>query len=102
MSFCVRDRTRNGNDSGREAELKSLEIALRDILHHYAPSVAKLDQLVEEPLPAASPLWAMEHVLITPRTAGETCRYEDDVLAIMQENLARLWRGKAELLNQVV
>jgi hypothetical protein len=24
------------------------------------------------------------------------------VLAIMQENLARLWRGETELLNQVV
>ena len=44
----------------------------------------------------------MEHVLITPHTAGETCRYEDNVLAIMQENLARLWRGETELLNQVV
>jgi phosphoglycerate dehydrogenase-like enzyme len=44
----------------------------------------------------------MEHVLITPHTAGETCRYEDDVLAIMQENLARLWRGETELLSQVV
>src|SRR5262249_46149165 len=45
---------------------------------------------VEEPLPADPPLWAMEHVLITPHTAGETCRYEDNVVAIMQENLARL------------
>jgi D-2-hydroxyacid dehydrogenase (NADP+) len=50
--------------------------------------------VVEEPLPASSPLWAMEHVLITPHTAGEICRYEDNVLAIMQENLARLWRGE--------
>jgi phosphoglycerate dehydrogenase-like enzyme len=63
---------------------------------------AALDVMVEEPLPAASPLWAMEHVLITPHTAGETCRYEDNVLAIMQENLARLWRGETELLSQVV
>jgi phosphoglycerate dehydrogenase-like enzyme len=63
---------------------------------------AAIDVTVEEPLPAASPLWAMEHVLITPHTAGETRRYEDNVLAIMQENLARLWRGESELLNQVV
>jgi phosphoglycerate dehydrogenase-like enzyme len=27
---------------------------------------AALDVMVEEPLPAASPLWAMENVLITP------------------------------------
>jgi len=44
----------------------------------------------------------MENVLITPHTAGETSRYEDNVLAIMQENLARLWRGESALLNHVV
>jgi phosphoglycerate dehydrogenase-like enzyme len=63
---------------------------------------AALDVTVEEPLPPESPLWAMDHVLITPHTAGETRRYEDNVLAIMQENLARFWRGETELLNQVV
>jgi phosphoglycerate dehydrogenase-like enzyme len=57
---------------------------------------AGIDVTVEEPLAADSPLWAMEHVLITPHTAGETCRYEDNVLAIMQENLKRLWRGEKE------
>jgi phosphoglycerate dehydrogenase-like enzyme len=44
----------------------------------------------------------MEHVLLTPHTAGETRRYEDNVLAIMRENLQRFWRGETELLNQVV
>jgi phosphoglycerate dehydrogenase-like enzyme len=63
---------------------------------------AAIDVTVEEPLSPQSPLWAMEHVLVTPHTAGETRRYEDNVLAIMQENLARLWRGEAELINQVV
>src|SRR5262249_59574667 len=38
---------------------------------------AAIDVTVEEPLAADSPLWAMEHVLITPHTAGETCPYED-------------------------
>jgi phosphoglycerate dehydrogenase-like enzyme len=78
------------------------EPALIDALEGRRIMGAALDVTVEEPLPAASPLWAMEHVLITPHTAGETRRYEDNVLAIMQENLARLWRGEAELLNQVV
>ncbi len=63
---------------------------------------AGIDVTIEEPLAAGSPLWAMEHVLITPHTAGETGRYEDNVLAIMQENLARLWRGETELMNQIV
>jgi phosphoglycerate dehydrogenase-like enzyme len=78
------------------------EPALVDALARRHIRGAALDVMVEEPLPAASPLWAMENVLITPHSAGETCRYEDDVLAIMQENLARLWRGETELLNQVV
>ena len=63
---------------------------------------AALDVTAEEPLPPASPLWDMEHVLITPHTAGETRCYEDNVLAIMRENLERLWRDEKELVNQVV
>jgi phosphoglycerate dehydrogenase-like enzyme len=78
------------------------EPALVDALKRRQIRGAALDVTVEEPLPAASPLWAMENVLITPHTAGETCRYEDNVLAIMQENLARLSRGESGLLNQVV
>ena len=78
------------------------ETALIDALARRQIRGAALDVTVEEPLPAASPLWAMENVLITPHTAGETCGYEDNVLAIMWENLARLWRGETELLNQVV
>ena len=78
------------------------EPALVDALARRQIRGAALDVVIEEPLPATSPLWAMEHVLITPHTAGETCRYEDDVLAIMRENLARLRRGETELLNQVV
>jgi phosphoglycerate dehydrogenase-like enzyme len=63
---------------------------------------AGIDVAVEEPLPPDSPLWAMEQVLITPHTAGETRRYEDNVLAILLDNLERLWRGEAGLRNQVV
>lgn len=63
---------------------------------------AALDCTEEEPLPAASPLWAMPNVLITPHTAGETRRYEDNVLDLLMDNLGRLWRGEAALQNQVV
>jgi len=44
----------------------------------------------------------MEHVLITPHTAGETRRYEDNVIEILRENLDRLRRGETELRNQIV
>ena len=43
----------------------------------------------------------MENVLITPHTAGETRRYEDNVIDPAR-NLDRLWRGETELRNQIV
>lgn len=63
---------------------------------------AGIDVTWEEPLPMQSPLWDAPNAFITPHTAGETRRYEDNVLDILMENLARQWRGEAALLNQVV
>jgi D-2-hydroxyacid dehydrogenase (NADP+) len=63
---------------------------------------AGIDVTVEEPLPDSSPLWDMANVLITPHTAGETRRYEDNVIDILLDNLDRLWRGETALRNQVV
>jgi len=44
----------------------------------------------------------MEHVLLTPHTAGETRHYEENVIEILRDNLGRLRRGEEELRNQVV
>lgn len=63
---------------------------------------AALDVTEEEPLPDASPLWAMPNVFITPHTAGETRAYERNVLALLMENLERMWRGETGLNNEVV
>jgi len=63
---------------------------------------AGIDVIYEEPLADDSPLWRMANVLITPHTAGETRRYEDNVLDILVDNLERLWRGEATLRNQIV
>jgi phosphoglycerate dehydrogenase-like enzyme len=63
---------------------------------------AALDVTAEEPLPAASPLWDLPNVFITPHTAGETRAYEDNVIDILMENLERLWRGDTALKNQVL
>lgn len=63
---------------------------------------AGIDVTMEEPLPAASPLWGMENVLITPHTAGETRAYEDNVIDLLLENLGRLGRGETALANQIV
>ena len=63
---------------------------------------AGLDTFVEEPLAAASPLWAMKNVIVTPHSAGETRAYETNVVDLLVDNLARLGRGETTLRNQVV
>jgi phosphoglycerate dehydrogenase-like enzyme len=78
------------------------EAALTAALAAHKIAGAGIDVAVEEPLAAESPLWAMEHVLVTPHTAGETRRYEDNVIEILRDNLGRLWRGETQLRNQVV
>jgi phosphoglycerate dehydrogenase-like enzyme len=78
------------------------EAALVKALAAHRIAGAGLDVTAEEPLAAGSPLWGMEHVLITPHTAGETRHYEDNVIEILRDNLGRLWRGEEPLRNQVV
>src|SRR5947209_2875604 len=65
-------------------------------------AAAAIDCTVDEPLPPTSPLWTLPNVLITPHTAGETRRYEDNVIDLLLENLDRLWRGETELKNGIV
>ena len=78
------------------------EAALIAALQNGQIAAAGLDCTVEEPLPESSPLWSIDNALITPHTAGETRRYEDNVIDILMDNLEQLWRGNAELRNQVV
>ena len=78
------------------------EAALIAALQQRRIAAVGLDVTHDEPLAANSPLWTMPNVLITPHTAGETQAYEDAVIDILLENLERLWRGEAELRNQIV
>ncbi len=78
------------------------EPALIDALKAKRIAGAALDCVWEEPLPATSGLWSVPNLLITPHTAGETRRYEDNVIDLLLENLARMWRGETALKNQVV
>jgi phosphoglycerate dehydrogenase-like enzyme len=78
------------------------ETALRAALGEARIAGAALDCVREEPLPPASPLWAIENVLITPHTGGETRRYEENIVDLLLENLERLWRGETTLKNQIV
>ena len=78
------------------------EAALGAALESGRLAAAALDCVREEPLPSHSPLWHYGNVLITPHSAGETRRYEDNVIDLLLENLGRLWRGEASLRNQIV
>ncbi len=78
------------------------EAALVTALAQKRIAAAALDVTRDEPLGAASPLWTMPNVLLTPHTAGETQRYEDNVIDILLENLDRQWRGDTALRNQIV
>src|SRR6266478_9123244 len=78
------------------------EGALIEALRKGSIAGAALDVTVDEPLPPASPVWDLSNVFITPHIAGETRRYEDNVLDTLLDNLQRLWRGEAMLRNQIV
>jgi len=78
------------------------EPALLEALRAQAIAGAAIDVTAEEPLPPGSPLWDLRNVLITPHTAGETRKYEDNVLDILVENLHRLATGETSLKNQIV
>ena len=78
------------------------EAALLAALRDGCVGAAALDCFHEEPLPAESPFWTLPNVLITPHTAGETGRYEGNLVDILVDNLERLLRGETALRNQVV
>lgn len=78
------------------------ELAITAALSANMIAGAALDVTADEPLAADSPLWAMPHVIITPHSAGETVRYEDRVLDLLLENVARLQRGETRLANEIV
>jgi phosphoglycerate dehydrogenase-like enzyme len=78
------------------------EPALISALERGRIAGAALDCFRDEPLPPQSPLWGFSNVLITPHTAGETRRYEDNVLDLLLDNLDRLSHGESQLRNQIV
>jgi phosphoglycerate dehydrogenase-like enzyme len=55
---------------------------------------AGLDVFETEPLPADSPLWKMENVLITPHVSGVTPHYFRRIAALFAANLRRFLKGE--------
>jgi phosphoglycerate dehydrogenase-like enzyme len=61
---------------------------------------AALDVFEEEPLPATSPLWQMDNVIISPHISGNMARYHDKAAALFAENLQRYLEHQP-LLNRL-
>ncbi len=78
------------------------EAALLAALANGRVGAAALDCFHDEPLPPASAFWGLQNVLVTPHSAGETGRYEANVIDILIDNIERLFRGETALRNQVV
>jgi phosphoglycerate dehydrogenase-like enzyme len=74
--------------------------ALTEALARGGLAGAWLDVFEREPLDAASPLWDLPNVLISPHTAGHSDSYYDAVCRIWLDNLAR-WQRGAPLVNAV-
>jgi phosphoglycerate dehydrogenase-like enzyme len=55
---------------------------------------AGLDVFAEEPLPATSPLWDMENVILTAHYSGNTPAYNERAMAIFLDNLRRFVAGE--------
>lgn len=68
------------------------ESALAAVLCNHHIGGAALDVFEQEPLPADSPLWDLENLLITPHTAGLTEKLWERHYQLFSENLRRYLR----------
>lgn len=76
------------------------EAAMTEVLQQKRIAGAALDVFTEEPLPASSPLWEMENVMITPHTASITEQLWERHYELVSENVRRYLSG-APLLGVV-
>lgn len=84
---------------GRGAVLD--EAALAGALRAGTLKGAVLDVFATEPLPAASPLWDLENVLLTAHNADYTEDYFELGWAVWAENLAAFAKGSPTLATPV-
>jgi len=75
-------------------------VALLDALAQRRIAGAALDVFEKEPLPADSPLWKADNLVITPHTAALTDKLWERHYALVSENLRRFLVGTT-LLNTV-
>ena len=71
------------------------ETALLKALRDGRIGGATLDVFAQEPLPSDSPFWNMSNVTITPHSSSDIAGWQDRVVALFGENLARWEKGEA-------
>ncbi|MCC6802911.1 MAG: D-2-hydroxyacid dehydrogenase [Anaerolineae bacterium] len=76
------------------------EAALIEALQTKRIAGAGLDVFEIEPLPADSPLWALDNVIVSPHVSGWHTTYDEKSVAVFIENLQRYLDGRP-LLNRV-
>jgi len=76
------------------------EGALVEALRRGRPGTAALDVFEREPLTAASPLWDLDEVILTPHIAGFGAGFWEGIVDLFAANLERWQRG--EPLQNVV
>lgn len=76
------------------------EAALISALAREEIAGAALDVFETEPLPATSPLWNLDNVIISPHVSGNNSRYHERAARLFMENLRR-YGDKQPLLNLV-
>jgi len=76
------------------------EAAMIDALREKRLGGAALDVFAKEPLPAESPLWSFDNVILTPHTSGDSPRVAERTLTLFAENLRRYKAGEP-LVNRV-
>lgn len=113
LACPLTERTRGLVDAGALARLPpgahlvnvargevAVEADLIAALRSGALAGAFLDVFEHEPLPAESPLWALDNVLVTPHAAGHSDGNEERAAALFLANLKR-WHEGAALVNSV-
>lgn len=71
------------------------EDALADALRAGVLAGAYMDVFAVEPLPSASPLWDVPHLLISPHSAGNSTQHQRNVIEMFRDNLQRLAGGQS-------
>ena len=99
VRFCRMKKTACYVSAGRGATTD--QEALVDALRTGKIACAGLDVTTPEPLPADSPLWDMDNVILTPHMAGLTDRYFERAAGILLENLKSYIDTGAPIKNLV-